>query len=250
MCGSELTPWPEGVQRVVAELQRWGHAHTPVWLPEAARTAQQAADGLGVALGQIAKSLVFRRDPDGAAVLVVAAGDHRVSEARVQSLVCGPGQTLGRASADFVKRTTGFSIGGVSPLAHRTAPVALVDRALFRFESVWAAAGHPHAVFLLHPSDLVRWLQAPVADVAEGHEAVAGADGHAVAAPGPGPSPAPVDPPSPCVGVCRMAPGAVPRQPLCAGCLRTLEEIGQWSRASAAAKTHILAQLPQRRLAA
>ncbi len=237
MCGSELTPWPDGVQRVAAELQRLGHAHTPVWLPDAARTAQQAADGLGVALGQIAKSLIFRRQPDDAAVLVVAAGDHRVDEARVQALVCAPGQTLARASADFVKATTGFSIGGVSPVAHRQPPVVLVDQALFRFEHIWAAAGHPHAVVALQPADLVRWLQAPVANVAAPPPA---ADDAAPAA----------DPPSPCVGVCRMAAGAVPPQPLCAGCLRTLDEIGQWSRASAAVKTQILAQLPQRRLAA
>jgi prolyl-tRNA editing enzyme YbaK/EbsC (Cys-tRNA(Pro) deacylase) len=166
MCGSELQSWPEGVQRVAVELQRLGHPQTPVMLSEAARTAQQAADALGVALGQIAKSIIFRRKPDGAAVLVVTSGDLRVDEARVQALVCQPGQKLGRADAEFVKATTGFSIGGVSPLAHATPPVTLIDRELFRFGEVWAAAGHPHAVFCLAPQDLLDWTGAPAADVA------------------------------------------------------------------------------------
>ena len=145
---STATPsWPEGVQRVAAELQRLGHPLAPVMLDDAARTAQQAADGLGVALGQIAKSIIFRRKPDGVAVLVITSGDRRVCEAKVAALVCGPGQTLGRANAEFVKTATGFSIGGVSPLAHATAPVTLIDRDLFRFGQIWAAAGHPHAVF-------------------------------------------------------------------------------------------------------
>lgn len=157
--------WPEGVQRVAAELQRLGHPLAPVMLDDAARTAQQAADGLGVALGQIAKSIIFRRKPDGVAVLVITSGDRRVCEAKVAALVCGPGQTLGRANAEFVKTATGFSIGGVSPLAHATAPVTLIDRDLFRFGQIWAAAGHPHAVFGLQPQNLVDWTAAPVADV-------------------------------------------------------------------------------------
>ena len=163
---STATPaWPEGVQRVAAELQRLGHPQAPVMLDDAARTAQQAADGLGVALGQIAKSIIFRRKPDGVAVLVITSGDRRVCEAKVAALVCGPGQTLGRANAEFVKTATGFSIGGVSPLAHATAPVTLIDRDLFRFGQIWAAAGHPHAVFGLQPQNLVDWTAAPVADV-------------------------------------------------------------------------------------
>lgn len=156
---------PDGVTRVAAELARLGHPQEPVMLSDAARTAQQAADGLGVALGQIAKSIIFRRKPDGAAVLVITSGDRRVDEAKVQALVCSAGQQLGRANAEFVKQATGFSIGGVAPLAHTTPPVALIDRELFRFEAVWAAAGHPHAVFGLTPAHLVAWTGAPVADV-------------------------------------------------------------------------------------
>lgn len=157
---------PEGVLRVTAELARLGHPYAPVMLDDAARTAQQAADALGVDLGQIAKSIVFKRKPDGAAVLVVTSGDRRVDEKKVQALVCAEGQKLGRADADFVKASTGFSIGGVSPVAHVQAPVLLVDRELFRFEVIWAAAGHPHGVFRLAPQDLGALTGAPVADVA------------------------------------------------------------------------------------
>ena len=132
-------------------------------LDDAARTAQQAADGLGVALGQIAKSIIFRRKSDDAAVLVVTSGDRRVDEKKVDALV---GKT-GRADAEFVKAKTGFAIGGVSPVAHSTAPVTLIDRELFRFDVIWAAAGHPHGVFQLSPHDLQRLTGAPVADVVQ-----------------------------------------------------------------------------------
>ena len=163
MCGAELKTLPEGVQRVAAALQAKGHPHAPVMLDDAARTASQAADALGVAVGQIAKSIIFRRKSDGAAVLVIASGDRRVDEKKVDALV---GKT-GRADADFVKASTGFTIGGVSPVGHATPPVTLIDRELFRFDVIWAAAGHPHGVFQLRPHDLESLTGAPVADVAQ-----------------------------------------------------------------------------------
>lgn len=163
MCGGELTALPEGVQRVAAVLQQRGHPHAPHMLDGAARTAQQAADALGVALGQIAKSIVFRRLADGATVLVITSGDRRVDEAKVAALV----GAIGRADADFVKAQTGYSIGGVSPVGHSQPPVTLIDRDLLRFDELWAAAGHPNAVFRLRPQDLQRWAGAATADVAQ-----------------------------------------------------------------------------------
>ena len=156
----------EGVARVSAALRAAGHAIEPVMLSDAARTAQQAADALGVALGQIAKSIIFRRLPDDTAVLVITSGDRRVDEAKVQALVCAADQSLGRADAQFVKSKTGFAIGGVAPVAHTSAPACLIDRDLLRFEQVWAAAGHPHAVFALSPQDLAKLAGAPAHDVA------------------------------------------------------------------------------------
>ncbi|NML47298.1 YbaK/EbsC family protein [Ramlibacter sp. G-1-2-2] len=163
MCGSELHSLPEGVQRVARVLQDKGHPHSPVMLDDAARTAQQAADALGIQVGQIAKSIIFRRKSDDVAVLVIASGDRRVDEKKVDAIV---GKT-GRADAEFVKAKTGFSIGGVSPVGHAQAPVTLIDRELFRFEEIWAAAGHPHGVFKLRPQDLEQLTGAPVADVVQ-----------------------------------------------------------------------------------
>ena len=163
MTGTEA--WPRGVQRVAAALAARGHAHAPILLDISARTAQEAADALGVAVGQIAKSIIFRRKEDDAAVLVITSGDQRVDEKKVARLV----GKIGRADADFVKRQTGFSIGGVSPLAHAQPPVVLIDELLFRFDEIWAAAGHPRAVFKLRPQDLAALTAgSEVADVVKG----------------------------------------------------------------------------------
>jgi prolyl-tRNA editing enzyme YbaK/EbsC (Cys-tRNA(Pro) deacylase) len=167
MCGAELSKLPDGVQRVAAFLQESGHHRMPSMLQDAARTAQQAADALGVELGQIAKSIIFKRKSDNATVLVITSGDKRVDEAKVQALVCDGSTKLGRADADFVKLKTGFAIGGVAPVAHLTEPVTLLDKELFRFETVWAAAGHPNAVFEVTPHALKLLSQAPVVDVTE-----------------------------------------------------------------------------------
>ena len=156
-----LSERPEAFRRVTDVLAVRRHPHAPVFLDVAARTAQEAADALGVEVGQIAKSIVFRRERDDAAVLVVTSGDRRVDEAKVAARV-GP---VGRANAAFVKEATSFTIGGVAPVGHRHAPVMLIDRALFRFEFIWAAAGHPNGVFKLTPQQLVELTGAPVEDV-------------------------------------------------------------------------------------
>ncbi|NNM64141.1 MAG: YbaK/EbsC family protein [Burkholderiales bacterium] len=144
----------DSAQRVAAVLRALGHDAPPVMLDAAARTAQQAADALGVQLGQIAKSIVFRHVDSDRAVLVVCAGDRRVDEALVAQQV----GALARADAGFVRARTGFAIGGVSPVGHRGPPLALIDQSLWRFTRIWAAAGHPHVVFPLAPDDLRRWL--------------------------------------------------------------------------------------------
>jgi prolyl-tRNA editing enzyme YbaK/EbsC (Cys-tRNA(Pro) deacylase) len=161
--GETLDDRPEGFQRVARELAARGHPHAPLWLEVAARTSQEAADALGVQVGQIAKSVIFRRRADDAAVLVVTSSDRRVDEKKVAAQV----GALGRADADFVKARTGFSIGGVSPVAHATPPVTLIDRELFRFGEIWAAAGHPNGVFRLSPAQLEALTGAPVADVTQ-----------------------------------------------------------------------------------
>ena len=229
MCGAEILTLPEGVQRVAAVLLASGHAHAPVMLNDAARTAQQAADALGVSVGQIAKSIVFRRKQDDAAVLVVTSGDQRVDEKKVEDLVCG-GKRLGRADAAFVKASTGFSIGGVAPLAHATPVLVLIDQSLFRFDELWAAAGHPHAVFRLSPQALQRLTDAPVVDLAvdtdEQQQALARAISLVTLRLRTVDTAA--DIPSPCISICRMNA----RTDLCEGCFRTRNEIAGWSSAN------------------
>jgi len=245
MCGAELKTLPEGAQRVAAFLQESGHPHLPVMLDDAARTAQQAADALGVKLGQIAKSIIFRRKSDDAAVLVVTSGDRRVDERKVEALVCRDGKRIGRADAEFVKAKTGFSIGGVSPLAHATDVITLVDLSLLRFEEVWAAAGHPHAVFKLMPQELELLTGAPVVDVAVDldEETLArqqaidlvterartvSAAGDVV--------------PSPCISVCRINADTG----WCEGCFRTLGEISAWGRSGPEAQRALWQTIGQR----
>ncbi|MDO9165666.1 MAG: YbaK/EbsC family protein [Rhodoferax sp.] len=234
-----MKPLPDGVQRVAAALQEQGHPHAPLMLDDAARTAQQAADALGIAVGQIAKSIIFRRKSDDAAVLVVTSGDQRVDEKKVAALV-GP---LGRADAAFVKASTGFSIGGVAPIAHATASVTLIDQELFRFEEIWAAAGHPHGVFKLRPQDLARMSGAPVADVV-----LAPVAAQPVVAPESIAARAILarakaeNVPSPCISVCRMSE----LTGLCEGCYRTLDEIRDWSSADDSAKRAIWQRIEQR----
>ncbi len=245
VCGAELRVLPEGVQRVALVLQSKGHPHSPLMLEDAARTAQQAADALGIALGQIAKSIIFRRKSDDAAVLVITSGDQRVDEKKVEALVCPDGKRLGRADAAFVKARTGFSIGGVSPLAHATAPVTLIDQQLFRFEEIWAAAGHPQGVFKLSPQQLQALTGAPVADVVVDLPQDPAALQHAiylVAARARKIRAATINLPSPCISVCRM--NAV--SGCCEGCFRTRDEIAGWSQATDAGKRSIWNRIEQR----
>lgn len=245
MCGSQLTALPEGVQRVAAVLEAKGHPHMPVMLDDAARTAQQAADALGIALGQIAKSIIFRRKSDDMAVLVITAGDQRVDERKVEALVCPDGKRLGRADAEFVKTRTGFSIGGVSPLAHATPPVTLVDQSLFRFEEIWAAAGHPHGVFKLSPQQLADLTGAPVTDVVVDPVQAQVQQQHAidlVAAQARQIRAEAINVPSPCISVCRMSA----LTGLCEGCFRTRDEIAGWSQSSDGGKRVVWDLIRQR----
>jgi prolyl-tRNA editing enzyme YbaK/EbsC (Cys-tRNA(Pro) deacylase) len=146
-------PLPTSAQRVQQALAAAGLDSQVIELTDAARTAQQAADALGVAVGQIAKSLIFSAAQSGRAVLVIAAGDRRVDEARVAARL---GEPIERADPTFVREHSSFAIGGVAPVAHAREMVTFVDTSLQRFEIVWAAGGTPHCVFPAAPADLLR----------------------------------------------------------------------------------------------
>jgi prolyl-tRNA editing enzyme YbaK/EbsC (Cys-tRNA(Pro) deacylase) len=128
------------------------------------RTAVDAAAAIGCTVPQIAKSLLFAAAGSGRPVLVIASGAIRVDEAKVSGIL---GEKIRRPDADFVREKTGFAIGGVPPIAHRVQPVVLIDETLFQYESIWAAAGTPNAVFQLRPDDLVRLSGGIIVDVAE-----------------------------------------------------------------------------------
>jgi len=133
-----------------------------VELPDSTRTAAEAAAAVGCEVGQIVKSLVFRA-ASGRAVLVVASGAHRVDERRVAAEL---GEGIGRADAELVRAETGFAIGGVPPIGHAKALATLVDEALLAHAEIWAAAGHPNAVFRCTPAELVAMTGGRVARVA------------------------------------------------------------------------------------
>jgi len=154
------------VARVRDALRAAGALGDVVVLSETSRTAADAAAALGVEVGQIASSLVFAL-PTGAPLLVITSGRHRVDTHRVATAL--EMDALGRADAAFVTRWSGFSIGGVSPLGWapdgsgerdaRGYPVELViliDEALAQYDALWAAGGHPHAVFPTTFDELVR----------------------------------------------------------------------------------------------
>ncbi len=132
------------VKRVKAVLEDLGVEGTVHVLGESARTAADAASSLGVEVGQIASSLIFKL-PDGSPLLIITSGRHRVDVDLVsQNLKIA---NLHRADADYVKQVSGFSIGGVSPLGWLQPATVIIDEALNDYDVVWAAAGHPHAVF-------------------------------------------------------------------------------------------------------
>jgi prolyl-tRNA editing enzyme YbaK/EbsC (Cys-tRNA(Pro) deacylase) len=150
------------VVRVRAELSaRGGAADRIRILDDAARTAAQAAEQLGVEAAQIANSLVF--DADGAPLLVMASGGHRVDTTKVATIVGA--SKVSRADPDFVRTHTGFAIGGVAPLGHPEQIRTLVDRDLAQYDVLWAAAGHPHAVFPTTYAELVTLTGGEPADV-------------------------------------------------------------------------------------
>lgn len=138
-----MTAEHPSIVRFREEHLRRGGTGQIVVLPDAVHTAALAAEALGCEVGAIANSLLF--DADGSPVLVLTSGAHRVDTTKVAALI-GVGK-LRRASPEFVREHTGQVIGGVSPIAHPAPVPTYLDSWLRRYDVVWAAAGHPSAVF-------------------------------------------------------------------------------------------------------
>jgi prolyl-tRNA editing enzyme YbaK/EbsC (Cys-tRNA(Pro) deacylase) len=149
-------------QRVQAALHELGFSAQVRELPESTRTAGQAALAAGCEVGQIVKSLVFRGKTSGRPILVETSGANRVSEQKLAPLVV---EAVEMADPAFVREQTGFSIGGVPPLAHPHPILTVVDEDLLQHRTIWAAAGTPNALFELTPSDLIHMTGGIVACV-------------------------------------------------------------------------------------
>ncbi|MEY2841236.1 MAG: hypothetical protein RLY74_377 [Actinomycetota bacterium] len=142
------------VRRALSAMSELGIKGEIKILSESARTALDAATALGIDVGQIASSLVFKF-PNGEPILVITSGRHRVDTELLARLFAV--EKLSRADADFVKEFSGYSVGGVAPIGWLNKPKKIViDKALSDYEVVWAAAGHPHAVFPTTFSELQR----------------------------------------------------------------------------------------------
>ena len=149
-------------RRVQETLDSFGLELTVVEFNDSTRTSQEAADAIGCELGQIAKSLIFMGRQSRTPVCVIASGSNRVDEKKLRGIL---GEKTQKADAEFVLEHTGYTIGGIPPVGHAKPLRTLVDEDLLRYETVWSAAGTPHAVFRLTPGYLVAITNGEVSDI-------------------------------------------------------------------------------------
>ena len=140
-------------QKVQDALAARGFANRVQELPATTRTSAEAAAAIGCEVGQIAKSVVFKGKHSQKPILIIASGPNRVNEKKMAEFVSEP---IEKPDADYVRQRTGFVIGGVAPIGHSEPVDIFIDEDLLKLESIWAAAGTPHAVFNLTPDELVR----------------------------------------------------------------------------------------------
>jgi prolyl-tRNA editing enzyme YbaK/EbsC (Cys-tRNA(Pro) deacylase) len=156
------TSLSSSAEKVQDAMKQLGFEYRVVELPATTRSAADAANAIGCRVEQIAKSIIFRTRNTDRPVLVIASGVNRVNEKKVGELLSEP---IGKADADFVRKTTGFAIGGIPPLGHLQKMEIFIDEDLLNHDAIWAAAGTPHAVFKLLPADLVKMTGARVTSI-------------------------------------------------------------------------------------
>ncbi|MGI9144313.1 MAG: YbaK/EbsC family protein [Candidatus Planktophila sp.] len=152
------------VQRVQSLMKELGIKGEVTALADSARTAKEAADALGIEVGQVASSIVFKLDDDSP-LLVITSGRHKVNTELVAQNLSQ--SKLHRVDADYVKEKSGFSIGGVSPIGWVSSATILIDVALNDYDVIWAAAGHPHSVFPTTYAELIACTGATAMVVGE-----------------------------------------------------------------------------------
>jgi prolyl-tRNA editing enzyme YbaK/EbsC (Cys-tRNA(Pro) deacylase) len=154
-----LSPTAQKFQDLLHSL---GYNYTVIEHAESTRTAQEAADRAGCELGQIVKSLIFKGKNSGKPILVLTSGVNRVDEKRISEYA---GERISRADADFVRAATGFAIGGVPLMGHSQKMETYIDEDFLQYQSVWAAAGTPNAIFELKTEDLQKMTDGKVVGV-------------------------------------------------------------------------------------
>lgn len=147
---SALSP---DAQRFQDGLRNRGYSFEVVEHAQTTHSAKEAAQAIGCSLGQIAKSLIFRKSVSGLPLLVIASGPNRVNELNLGQKL---GEPLEKADPDFVYAATGFSVGGVPPTCHTGALETIIDEDLLKYDQIWAAGGSPNAVFPLSPAELIK----------------------------------------------------------------------------------------------
>lgn len=143
----------KSAEKVQNALNKYGFELNVTELPNSARTAQEAANAIGCTVSQIAKSLIFKGKTSQKPILIIASGTNRVNEKAVKEYV---GEKIEKADAGFVLEHTGFAIGGIPPVGHKTPIVTFVDEDILQYDEIWAAAGTPNAVFKLTPKILLE----------------------------------------------------------------------------------------------
>ena len=140
-------------QKVQDQLTALGFNYKVIEFQESTRTAQEAAERAGCALGQITKSLIFKGKRTDKPILVLTSGANRVNEKTISEYA---GEPISRADADFVRAVTGFAIGGVPPVGHANKMETYLDEDFLQYSTIWAAAGTPNAIFELTPDALQK----------------------------------------------------------------------------------------------
>src|SRR5690625_34681 len=158
----KMTQLKQSAQVVQELIHQKGYDSEVVELPASTRTAQEAADALDCKVDQIAKTIVFKLRNTGEALLVVASGSNRINEKRVSEYI---GDRLDKADATFVKEKTGYVIGGVSPVVKEETLKIVIDEDILQYDEIWAAAGHPKAVFQLTPDQLLALAGGEVIEI-------------------------------------------------------------------------------------
>jgi prolyl-tRNA editing enzyme YbaK/EbsC (Cys-tRNA(Pro) deacylase) len=143
----------KSAKRIQGALNALGAKLEVVELPASTRTSAEAAAAIGCSIKQIAKSIIFRSITTDKPVMVIASGPNRVDEEKIRGII---GEGIEKADAEFVRKATGFAIGGIPPIGHAEPITTIIDEDLLKLDEIWAAAGTPNAVFKLNPAILVQ----------------------------------------------------------------------------------------------